>query len=139
MNYIFKRALGISLALYASTLILGIIYIALVGYDMSSMSNIPNSFWYVGMVKAVILTALFSLWYFKNSAVAASAKSGAFFGLTVVAVSFVLDFIFFSLGNSGGAEANLGEYYGDFRYWVILLLVISTAKLVGWHKRRKLA
>jgi hypothetical protein len=135
MTYKIRRALGVSLVLYVATLMLGTIYVALLGPDMSSMSNIPSSFWYVGMVKAVILTALSSLWYFKNNAIAASAKSGAFFGLTAVAVSFVLDFVLFSLGSSG-EDAGLGAYFGDFRYWIILLLMVGTAVIVGRNKSK---
>lgn len=137
MSYKFGRAVGISLLLYIATFIVGIVCGVVLGHDMSSMANIPASFWYIGMVAAVILTAVFTLWYFKNSAITPSAKSGAFFGLTAIVLSSALDFILFSVGNSGGAEADLGAYYGDFRFWIILLLVLGTAKVVGHLKRPK--
>lgn len=138
MVYKFKRAVGMSLMLYVSTFIVGIICGVLLGHDMSSMSNIPDSFWYIGMVAAVILTALFSFWYFKDNSIVASAKNGAFFGLTAIVVSSVLDFVLFSLGNTGGAEVDLGSYYGDFRFWIIVALVGATAKVVGWIKGGRL-
>ena len=137
MSYKFQRALGMALALYLSTFVVGIVAGLVSGQDMSSMTNIADAFWYVGMVAAVVLTAGFSLWYFKNAKIIPSAKAGFYFGVTVVIVSFVLDFVLFSLGNTQGAEVDLGRYYGDFRFWVILVLVIVTAKIVGHIKKPK--
>jgi heme A synthase len=140
MTYNFKRALGIGLALYLGTFVVGIVCGVISGQDMSTMQGMPDSFWYVGMVAAVILTALFSMWYFKSPSVVPSAKSGFLFGLTSVVLAFVLDFILFSLGNMSEDPKNhidLGQYYGDYRFWIIIVLVIVTAKLVGHIKRPK--
>jgi hypothetical protein len=108
MTYNFKRALGISFALYVATFIVGIIVGVAAGSDMSSMENISDSFWYYGMVTAVVLTALCAAWYFKNSAIVPSRLSGFYFGATAVVLSFLLDLGLFSLGNAGGANVDLG-------------------------------
>ena len=138
MTYKFKRAFGISLLLYIATFVTGIICGLISGQDMSSMNNIPDSFWYIGMVGAVVLTTVFSLWYFRSKEIIASARSGAWFGLTAVIISFLLDIALFSLGNTGGAEVDLSVYFGDFRYWIIIVLVVGTAKIVGWRKGGRL-
>jgi hypothetical protein len=137
MSYIFKRALGISLMLYITTFVVGIIAGMILGADMSSMNNVPESFWYIGMVAAVVLSAVFVTWYLKNPALVPSAKSGFLFGLTATVISFLLDFILFSLGNMGGANVDLGQYYGNFRFWIIVVLVVLTATLVGHGRRTK--
>jgi hypothetical protein len=138
MSYNLKRALGIAFELYVATFIVGIVAGTVSGQDMSSMNNIPDSIWYAGMVAGVILTALFTMQYFRSPSIVPSAKSGLYFGLTAVVISFVLDFILFSIGNAGGAaEFDLGDYYSDYRFWVILILVVITAKLVGWYKASK--
>lgn len=136
MLYNLKRALGISLVLYIATFIVGIVCGAFLGHDMSS-TVFPESFWYIGMVAAVILTALFTLWYFKNKNIIPSAKSGLLFGLTAIILSSILDYVLFAFGNSQGAAVDLGMYYGDYRFWIILVLVVATAKVVGYVKRTK--
>lgn len=134
MQYNIKRALGISLVMYIITFIVSLIVGSLSGQDMSSMNNISASFWYAGMVTAVILSALFTTWYLANKNIVASVKTGALFGLTAAALSFVLDLVLFSVGNAGGAAVDLGLYFGDFRYWIIIILVIATAAIIGWRK-----
>jgi len=137
MKYNFKRALGLSVLLYLSTFVVGVAVGYLSGQDMSSMDNLPDSMWYVGMVAAVILSALFTIWYFRNITILPSAKSGFLFGLTAIVLGSILDLALFSAGNAGGANMDLGLYYGDYRFWVILVLVVATAKYVGWYKGRK--
>jgi hypothetical protein len=142
MTYNFKRALGIGLVLYIATFVVAIVCDMIAGPDKSTMQGaMPDSFWYVSMVAAVVLTALFAMWYFKNPAIVPSLKSGFLFGLTAVVLAVVLDFILFSLGNMSDDPVNhidLGEYYGDYRFWIIMVLVIATAKLVGYLKKPKL-
>jgi hypothetical protein len=137
MIYNFKRALGIGLVLYIATFATGIICGMVSGTDMSSMNSVPNSFWYVGMVAALVLTTLFTMWYFKNRNIVASAASGLLFGLTAAVLSFILDFILFSLGNQSGANVDLGAYYGDYRFWIVVALVLVSAKVVGWKLGRR--
>jgi hypothetical protein len=134
MLYNFKRALGISFLLYVATFITGIVCGAASGQDMSSLENISDAFWYVGMVSGVVLTALFAMWYFKNTAIIRSATAGFLFGLTAVTLSFVLDYALFTLGDTGESKIDMGDYYGDYRFWIILVLVIATAKIVGHMK-----
>lgn len=134
MSYNFKRALGIGFLLYLGTFVVGIVCGIISGADMTSFNDLPDYYWYVGMVAAVVLTALFAKWYFRNPAIMPSAKSGFYFGLTAVVLSFVLDVALFSLGNMNLPEAekvDIWEYYSDYRFWIIVVLVIATAKLVG--------
>lgn len=136
--YNFKRALGIGFALYVATFVFGIIAGVVSGVDMSSMANVPDSFWYIGMVSSVVLTALFTFWYFKTPTVTPSWQSGVLFGVTVLALSFTSDIALLTLGNMQGANVDLWDYYGDFRFWIIVILVIGTAKSVGWYKGRSI-
>ena len=132
MSYNFKRALGIALAFYVANFVVGIIAGLISGQDMSSMNTISDSFWYLGMVAAVVLTAIFTMWYFRNPSIKPSAKNGFYFGLTSVIVAFILDFVFLALGNAGGGNFDMTEYYSDYRFWIIVVLALLTAKLVGY-------
>ena len=134
--YNFKRALGIAFCLYLSTFVVGIVCAMLV--PDKTVNNLPNEYWYISMAASVILTWLFATWYFKSPSVAPSAKSGFLFGVIAVVLSFVLDFVFFWLGNMAAAEGekmDLMEYYSDYRFWVVVALVIVTSKVVGHVKR----
>lgn len=139
MKYNLKRALALSLGLYAATFVVGIVAGVVSKQDMSSLNNIGDWFWYVGMISAVVVTSVFTLWYYKNRVIVRSAKSGLLFGLTAAAVCFLLDFILISIGNADSANVDLTNYYGDYRYWLIFLLVVVTAKVVGHVKRKKTA
>ncbi len=136
MSYNFKRAAGVSFALYVATFVIGIVAGAVSGQDMSSLDTIPDSFWYVGMLGAVVCAWLFTILYFKNNTLVPSAKSGLFFGLTAVLISSLLDLVLFSAGNAQGASVNLSHYYGDPRFWIILALVLLTAACVGHNKKQ---
>ena len=137
MQYNFKRALGISFLLYVATFIIALAAGTLMGEDMSSMDTVSDSMWYVGMVAAVVVTALFTMWYFKNPSIVPSAKSGFYFGFTVIILSTLLDWATFTFGTPTGTDTDLSKYYGDYRFWIILVLVIVTAKLVGHMKGAK--
>lgn len=137
MSYNLGRALGISFLLYVATFVVGIVSGIVSGQDMSSLDTVSDSFWYVGMVGAVVLCALFATWYLNGKNISASAASGLKFGITAVILSSGLDLILFSLGNAAGASTDLGRYYGDLRFWIILLLVVGTAALMGYWKQKK--
>jgi hypothetical protein len=139
MTYNFKRALGIGFCLYIATLVVGLLCGMLVDKEGVSLTEMPDAYWYLSMAAAVILTYLFAGWYFKNAAIVPSAKSGFLFGFTAIALALLLDFAFFSLGNASDdpkMHVDIGDYYSDYRLWVVVALVIVTAKLVGHMKRR---
>jgi hypothetical protein len=135
MYYNFKRALGMSFLLYASTFIVGILSGVLGGVDMSSMDNVPEAFWYIGMIAAVVLAALFTWRYFADTRIERSTLNGLYFGLTAIAFSMLLDLILFSLGNMQGADVDLIAYYSDVRFWTIVIIVVATASVVGYVVR----
>ncbi len=138
MEYNLKRALGYSLLVYIATFVVGILTGILTGQDLSSMDTVSQSFWYIGMIASAILAWGFTLFYYRNPSISPSAKSGFLFGLTTVIVSTVLDFILFSIGNMQGGSVELIEYYGDFRFWIIVALVLATTALAGHYKSRQI-
>jgi hypothetical protein len=132
--YKFTRALGIGFCLYLATFVVGIICAVISGQDMASMENIPDYYWYIGMVAGAILAWLFAGWYFKSGTVTPSAGSGFLFGLTAVVLSAALDYVLFTFGSPEGQEVDLAAYYGDYRYWIIIALVVLAATIVGKTK-----
>jgi hypothetical protein len=137
MSYNFKRALGMSFLVYIAMFVVSLVVGVASGVEFTSLSDAPAWCWYVLAAASAILTALFALWYFKGNVVP-SLKSGFLFGLTVAILSSILDFVFFSLGNmADGPQIDIGEYYGDYRFWITIVLVVLAAKLVGYLKGSK--
>lgn len=138
MKYNFKRAIGILLVFYIATFVVGIIVGFITSQNMASLNSISRFMWYFGIVVNMLLIALFTRWYFVQKTLVASAKSGALFGLTAVALSTVVDIIIFSVANSYGAAVHLGAYYSDPKFWLIVVLSIGTAAFIGYRigKRR---
>lgn len=138
MIYKASRALLLAFLLYVATFIVGIISGVLLNTDMASINNTPDYFWYIGMVSSIVLTGLVASWYFTNKQIVPKATSGLLFGLTTVVLSLLLDLAILSAGKSQGAEVDLGAYYSDYRFWIVVALVVITALLTGYFKAREL-
>ncbi len=86
MNY--KRAIILGILIYIATFIIGA-GLFFLGFDNPSdlLTNI------IGLAVLIILTAIGSLYYFKDKKAKKTAKEGFFLGIIFLAVGFVLDFL----------------------------------------------
>ena len=135
---ILKRAIWIAAVNYALSFIIGLIPMALIGADPSQMSDLPVGFFVIGIAISVILAICFTSVYFKDKHTKPSAKEGFYFGLVLMIVGFILDFIIFlilSLTSSSGTD--VFSYYSSPMFWLAALLVLATATLVGSIKGKK--
>lgn len=134
MNW--KRAIGLGVASYVVTFIVGTIVATMMGIDLSQAKEVPNSVWYVNIVIASLIVGAFSFWYFKKEE--ASLKSGFHLGLTFIGVGFVLDailiipWIFMS-----GSPADPIAYYTNPLFWLTIVILIGVITGIGWWKGKK--
>jgi hypothetical protein len=135
----FKRALWVGVLTYFVSFIVGLIPMMIMGFNPSQMTDVPQSFFIIGIIISVILAALFTLLYFKDRKISPSAKEGFYFGLTLVIIGSVLDVIIFSIGSiaGGGNEMDILGYYSNPLFWVALVLFIVTTTTVGYFKSKK--
>lgn len=122
-----KRGLLVSIALYAATMIIGIILTIAANIGMASPQNIPTMYWVITIATTVLLTCLASIWYFSKAK--RSPKEGLKLGLTFIAVGFILDALFFFTQEN--ATQIMKQYYSNIAFYLILALVVVSAVFIG--------
>ena len=134
-----KRAIWISVLLYAATFLIGIIVALALGTDLSGETPITKMHWVLSIILSVILAGLFSLWYFKGKKVEINQKEGLYLGLTflIVGIFFDLLFIIPYLTLGVGDITALLNYYQDPFFWISVVLIIVTPVVVGKWKEKK--
>ena len=133
-----KRAIGISLLTYISTFIVGMVAALIMGLDLTSTDAPPPEMFYISAVAAVVIAALFSVWYFKGKGIEKNAKQGLFFGITLIIIGFIMDiitFIPYVLG--GGSYNDLFSYYANPVFLVTLVLILGTPAAIGHFLSKK--
>lgn len=122
-----KRGILISLALYAATMIIGIIMTIVANISIESPQNIPTTYWIITVITTVLLTCLASIWYFSKAK--RNAKEGLKLGITFIIVGFILDLFFFFTQDN--AVEIMKQYYSSTSFYLILALVIVSAIFIG--------
>lgn len=128
-----KRGILISLALYATTMVFGIVLTIITNSNISSNQNLPTIYWIITIATTVLLTCLASIWYF--SKVKKSPMEGFKLGLTFVIVGFVLDLLFF-LTQENAADI-MKQYYSSISFYLVLAIVIASAVFIGSRNSHK--
>ena len=121
MNY--KRAIWISLLVYLASMLLGIILAVIVGIDVVEPTL---SLWLWGMAITVLLTFVFTLWYFKKTK--GTVQEGLQLGGVMIGIGVVLDVLFTA---SVGQFDSLIKYYLDPLFFATLILLLITAGLTA--------
>ncbi len=133
-----KRATLVSVLIYAISFAIGFILMFKLGINAFELETIPSSFYYLSMLAGIILTAVFTIFYFKDKKLKPSLKEGFLFGVVLIVVGSILDVIIFSIGlASGGPSTAIIDYYSNPFFWATIVLLLATSSLVGWIKSRK--
>ncbi len=132
-----KRAILIALALYVSTLIVGIILTIFAKVNLQSPQEIPTTYWIITIVVTVLLTSIASIWYFNKKGTIRNTKEGLKLGWTFICVGFILDALFFIPAFFSSGVKLLFEYYINPSFYITLLLVIATATFIGSRHQTK--
>ena len=100
--------------------------------------KISDSTWVFGGVTAVAATVLGAYWYYRKKGVKSTINTGFHLGLVMVVVRFVLDWLAFLpliLSDQQGMKL-INAYYGNPRFWIIIVLVVGSAALTGKYYER---
>jgi len=122
-----KRGILIALALYASTMVVGIVLTLITKINISSPQEIPTTYWIITIITTVLLTSLASIWYFNKAK--RNAKEGIKLGITFIITGFIMDLLFF-MTQEGGIQLIKG-YYSNISFYIVLILVVSTCIFIG--------
>jgi len=138
MNY--KRAIGIGVLVYFATMIVGIAVCSMLGIKPDITQPIPMTMWIVSAVLAVVLSVAGAYWYFLGKNLKPSLQAGLRFGAVMIAVGFVLDFIFFLTLSFEGHDpfAVMAGYYRQPMFWSTLILILFGSGWMGqWMEKHK--
>tara|TARA_Y100000310_G_scaffold343880_1_gene453661 strand:+ start:9591 stop:10010 length:420 start_codon:yes stop_codon:yes gene_type:complete len=135
-----KRATVIGLIIWVLTFLLGILLLAIIGFEnVDSLEN-NVTFSVVGIAIIVLLAAWGSVRYFNGKNVKRNAKEGFLLGLTFLIVGSILDalsaipFVY-----TGGELSELTKYYATPLFAVSVVFLLLTTTIVGnlMKKRKK--
>ena len=133
-----KRAIWIGVVTYILSFIIGLIPMILMGTDTAEISELPPSFFIIGIITSIVLAGLFTLVYFKDKGIKPSAKEGFYFGLVLIIVGFVLDVLIFSVSSlAADSEIDIFAYYSSQMFWTALVLLVAATTIIGAIKGRK--
>jgi hypothetical protein len=130
-----KRAIWMGALVYASSFIIGILIAVALEIDFSTATEAPPQVWYIGIVVTIVLSALFTLWYFKDKKIKPAPKEGLLFGFVIVILGSVFDaaLIIPYLLLTDSPQDPI-TYYSNPLFWFTLLLIFATTTIVGWYK-----
>lgn len=133
-----KRALGASAYTYIAALAVGIIG-AFIFSAEPGQTEMPVGMWLIGLLAPIFFAWIFSLWYFRGSRVAQGRSQGIMLGVTMIIVGFILDILTVlpTAGGFSGAFTILSDYYTQWIFWFVAILVVLTCMLVGGNLREK--
>ena len=130
-----KRAWGIAVVLYIATFIIGIVTGMILGTDFTGETSIPLSHWIISIILSILITGIFSIWYFKGKKVKVSAKEGLKLGLIYLAVGVLFDLLFLTTFSLSGQDISaIASYYADPLFYVSVVLVVLTPVFIGYRK-----
>lgn len=126
-----RHAILYSITVYFATFILGILGLVIFGYG-PDLSSVPTIVYLYGIATSILIMMIFTKIYFKKSRVKPDITQGAYFGLTVIAVGFVIDFciaILPALLSQTGPD--IMAYYSNPLFWVNVAVIPITSAITG--------
>jgi cytochrome bd-type quinol oxidase subunit 2 len=129
-----KRATWMSVLLYISSAIIGILLAGFLNIDVENTNEIPISLWYWGISATIVLLIFFTRWYFKDTKISRNAKEGFLFGAAAILIGTIIDAIIvipYIIINQNSAEVL--AYYLSPLFWITLLVILAVSSAVGWH------
>ena len=131
----FKKIVVFSLIAYALSFLMSMVVMFAMGVDFDTfeVTNMPLSLWIVVMSETALITYIVTKWYFRTRwVIVPSAKEGFIFGVAVIVIGFVLDFILvLPVVVTQGANDILAYYQHPFFVFLVLIM-LGTETLVGW-------
>jgi len=134
MNY--KRAAGIALVAYIATFIIGILTTSLAQVPISIDATdiqLPTIFFIIQIFAMFGIGVLFTMWYLSSPSVQTSGMSGLHFGLSMLAVGFVLDAVAFVPALINGLPiTQIISLYVNPLFGVAVAILLGTSYVTGF-------
>jgi len=135
-----KRAILFSVFAYVITFGVGILatgFITLESAETLSDIIIPNSFYYLQIAIAGLVSGFFTWLYFRARTISPSLAHGFYFGLVGLAIGLLFDvLLFIPPVLSGEAVETLLSFYLNPLFWVALSVYVAVASIVGFSLQR---
>ncbi len=119
---------------YLCSFVLGILLSIISSLYFSQTGKTNTIISLINLVLMVVIVALFSLYYFKDNKIKADVKEGLKFGLVLIVIGFVFDWVGFLISIARNSPQDLINYYSNPYFWIALILLIGTSALVGHIK-----
>jgi hypothetical protein len=136
MNY--KRAAGIAFVAYVATFIIGIITTSLAQVPFSTDAELPTIFFVIQIFAMFGIGVLFTMWYLRSPSVPTSGISGLHFGLSMLAVGFILDVVAFVPALINGLPiTQIISLYINPLFWIAVAILLATSYITGFALSKK--
>lgn len=120
--------------MYVASFAVGILAAPYFGLDAQAPTEVPVELFLFGIGTTVVLTFLFTLWYFRPKNIKASLENGIMLGLFIIGVSFALDMaVILPAMMSSNVPTDLLEYYGHPLFWVTVVSIPITSGVTATY------
>jgi len=128
-----------TLLLYIASFVSGILAAPYFGYNLDSAMEAPTELFLFGIATSVLLTILFTHWYFASKDVKTTLDNGIIFGLFIVGFSFIIDMaIIIPTILASEAPTDPLAYYSHPLFWVTVFAIpITSGVTASYLSKRK--
>ncbi len=135
----YGRALWFSVLAYALMFFIGVTTMRTFGIRDFHIEAMTPLAWSIIAASSLMVAVIFSLWYFRLLHVTASLWHGFVLGFIMIFTAIVLDLVDIALSAVSGGDflvawAYLLDYYSQYAFWAVVVLVLSITSWAGWHK-----
>ena len=139
----FKRAVGIGVVYYIASFVVGIVAALATGFDFEAGAAFTPILTVIGIVMTLILTPLFTYWYFnskKGTKITPTLQHGLKLGVVFLLIGTVFDLLTLGAASvAGELPDNPFEFYMDIWFWVMLAVMLASAAGAGHYLANKKA
>lgn len=125
----FKRMLYASLIAYAVTFVIGMLIGLIFPFDLANPTPL---FWVLTILATILAVTFASFWYFKSQG---TIKEGAYLGISMLVVGFILDLIILIPVWTTSFDLLL-TYYASYWFLVAIFFVVAIPIIVAKIKEQ---
>jgi UPF0716 family protein affecting phage T7 exclusion len=133
-----KRGLRTGVLLYVASFLFGLVLTGILGWSGTYSFEAPAFIW-SSLVGLIVLTALFSVHYFRDPTITISPREGLQLGILFLAVGFFIDIVIIGITSIfvPGVISEIITYYLSLPFLGSIIMLILTPAVVGCVYKRK--
>ncbi|MCA9495577.1 MAG: hypothetical protein KC589_01430 [Nanoarchaeota archaeon] len=106
--------------------------------DFTTAQNASVSFWFIVLILSTVFGAVFTHFYFKDKNVIPSAKEGFILAISIIIISFMIEFIFIIIYTMFVSKPyDFVSYYFEPLFWASVLLFVISSSVYGFINEGK--